>query len=135
MTVLIHAIHSFSYHRFDRTNFQFWLQKPTSNHKYNEPIDLSVRLRLKGGMADRQNRVGSKFGGGGVSSTQNAERHRKERLRQLALESAIPIPIIIVILDHYRHYLNLNLTVRLIWNHWQNLWKMKKYFQLPKCIM
>lgn len=38
-------------------------------------------------MADRQNRVGSKFGGGGVSSGQNAERERKERLRQLALES------------------------------------------------
>ena len=36
---------------------------------------------------DRQNRVGSKFGGGGVSSSQNAERERKERLRQLALES------------------------------------------------
>lgn len=36
---------------------------------------------------DRQNRVGSKFGGGGVSSGQHAERERKERLRQLALES------------------------------------------------
>ncbi|KAL7577604.1 hypothetical protein ACA910_015125 [Epithemia clementina (nom. ined.)] len=36
---------------------------------------------------DRQNRVGSKFGGGGVSSTQQAERERKERLKQLALES------------------------------------------------
>jgi splicing factor 3A subunit 2 len=36
---------------------------------------------------DRQNRVGSKFGGGGVSSSQNAERDRKERLKQLALES------------------------------------------------
>jgi len=31
--------------------------------------------------------VGSKFGGGGVSSSQNAERERKERLRALALES------------------------------------------------
>ena len=38
-------------------------------------------------MTDRQNRVGSKFGGGGVSSAQNSERERKERLRQLALES------------------------------------------------
>ena len=47
---------------------------------------ISLRLRLIGGM-DRQNRVGSKFGGGGVSSTQNAERERKERLKQLALES------------------------------------------------
>jgi splicing factor 3A subunit 2 len=36
---------------------------------------------------DRQNRVGSKFGGGGVSSSQNAERDRKERLKALALES------------------------------------------------
>eukprot|EP00977_Amphora_coffeiformis_P017982 scaffold6064_cov173-Amphora_coffeaeformis.AAC.11 len=36
---------------------------------------------------DRQNRVGSKFGGGGVSSSQNAERERKERLKRLALES------------------------------------------------
>jgi splicing factor 3A subunit 2 len=38
-------------------------------------------------MTDRQNRVGSKFGGGGVSSSQQAERERKERLRQLALET------------------------------------------------
>ncbi|GAX25895.1 splicing factor 3A subunit 2 [Fistulifera solaris] len=36
---------------------------------------------------DRQNRVGSKFGGGGVSSAQQSERERKERLRKLALES------------------------------------------------
>lgn len=36
---------------------------------------------------DRQNRVGSKFGGGGVSSSQQTERERKERLKQLALES------------------------------------------------
>jgi len=43
-------------------------------------------LRLLGGI-DRQNRVGSKFGGGGVSSSQNAERERKERLKRLALES------------------------------------------------
>lgn len=38
-------------------------------------------------MTDRQNRVGSKFGGGGVSSSQHAERERKERLKKLALES------------------------------------------------
>ena len=38
-------------------------------------------------MTDRQNRVGSKFGGGGVSSSQHAERERKERLRKLALET------------------------------------------------
>ena len=36
---------------------------------------------------DRQNRVGSKFGGGGVSSAQPSERERKERLKRLALES------------------------------------------------
>jgi splicing factor 3A subunit 2 len=36
---------------------------------------------------DRQNRVGSKFGGGGVSSAQQSERERKERLKKLALES------------------------------------------------
>jgi splicing factor 3A subunit 2 len=38
-------------------------------------------------MTDRQNRVGSKFGGGGVSSSQQSERERKERLKKLALES------------------------------------------------
>ena len=38
-------------------------------------------------MVDRQNRVGSKFGGGGVSSAQQTERERKERLRQLAMET------------------------------------------------
>ena len=47
---------------------------------------VSVRLRIRGG-TDRQNRVGSKFGGGGVSSSQNAERDRKDRLKRLALES------------------------------------------------
>jgi hypothetical protein len=36
---------------------------------------------------DRQNRVGSKFGGGGISSAAQTERERKERLKQLALES------------------------------------------------
>lgn len=36
---------------------------------------------------DRQNRVGSKFGGGGVSSSAQAERERKDRLKRLALES------------------------------------------------
>ena len=54
--------------------------------KTSQPQTVSLRLRLRGGV-DRQNRVGSKFGGGGVSSSQNAERERKERLKQLALES------------------------------------------------
>jgi splicing factor 3A subunit 2 len=49
-------------------------------------LTLSTSARLLGGI-DRQNRVGSKFGGGGVSSSQQAERERKERLKQLALES------------------------------------------------
>ena len=47
---------------------------------------FQLKLRIRGGM-DRQNRVGSKFGGGGVSSAQQSERERKERLRKLALES------------------------------------------------
>jgi Splicing factor 3a, subunit 2 len=47
---------------------------------------ISLRVRVRGGI-DRQNRVGSKFGGGGVSSEQQSERERKERLRQLALET------------------------------------------------
>lgn len=65
----------------DRESYKNFLSK-------NDPIVyLSLHLRLLGGMTDRQNRVGSKFGGGGVSSSQNAERERKERLRQLALES------------------------------------------------
>ena len=50
------------------------------------PRTLQLRLRLRGGM-DRQNRVGSKFGGGGQSSQQQSERERKERLKKLALES------------------------------------------------
>eukprot|EP00588_Corethron_pennatum_P003430 CAMPEP_0194293460 /NCGR_PEP_ID=MMETSP0169-20130528/47971_1 /TAXON_ID=218684 /ORGANISM="Corethron pennatum, Strain L29A3" /LENGTH=245 /DNA_ID=CAMNT_0039041969 /DNA_START=52 /DNA_END=789 /DNA_ORIENTATION=- len=37
-------------------------------------------------MADRQNRVGSKFGGGGPASQQETDRSRKDRLRALALE-------------------------------------------------
>lgn len=49
-------------------------------------IFLQLKCRVKGGM-DRQNRVGSKFGGGGVSSAQQAERERKDRLKRLALES------------------------------------------------
>lgn len=58
-------------------------------HNYQRLQDhstVSVQLRLLGGI-DRQNRVGSKFGGGGVSSSQNAERERKDRLKRLALES------------------------------------------------
>lgn len=47
---------------------------------------IHVHWRILGGM-DRQNRVGSKFGGGGVSSAQQSERERKERLKRLALES------------------------------------------------
>ena len=57
-----------------------------SNCQNEGPRFLQIRCRLRGGM-DRQNRVGSKFGGGGQSSQQQSERERKERLKQLALES------------------------------------------------
>jgi len=66
------------------------LSEPTSlsSSSSNSVVHyISLNLRLRGGMADRQNRVGSKFGGGGVSSGQQQERERKERLRQLALET------------------------------------------------
>jgi splicing factor 3A subunit 2 len=60
--------------------------EPNNFDRIAEGDTISIRLRLLGGI-DRQNRVGSKFGGGGVSSSQNAERERKERLKRLALES------------------------------------------------
>lgn len=69
----------------NRDNFHHLLS-PKNNGANNQMQTVSLRLRLRGGI-DRQNRVGSKFGGGGVSSSQNAERERKERLKQLALES------------------------------------------------
>ena len=56
------------------------------DNSFNNAIFIQLKCLGKGGM-DRQNRVGSKFGGGGVSSTQHAERERKERLKRLALES------------------------------------------------
>jgi splicing factor 3A subunit 2 len=62
----------------DEENYQTLLQQ--------QDATVSIQLRLLGGI-DRQNRVGSKFGGGGVSSSQNAERERKDRLKRLALES------------------------------------------------
>ena len=58
----------------------------TTTSTANRMIVLQLKCLGRGGM-DRQNRVGSKFGGGGVSSSQNAERERKDRLKQLALES------------------------------------------------
>jgi splicing factor 3A subunit 2 len=58
----------------------------SSRSSTSSPFHISMRLPILGG-TDRQNRVGSKFGGGGVSSNQHAERERKERLKQLALES------------------------------------------------
>jgi splicing factor 3A subunit 2 len=36
---------------------------------------------------DFQNRVGSKVGSGGVASTSESNRDRRERLRQLAMET------------------------------------------------
>lgn len=56
------------------------------NQDCTSPLHLTLRAPIVGGI-DRQNRVGSKFGGGGVSSSQQGERERKERLKQLALES------------------------------------------------
>ncbi|CAM9247011.1 unnamed protein product [Phaeothamnion confervicola] len=47
---------------------------------------VGIELRLVGGM-DFQNRVGSKFGGGGVMSESQANADRRERLRKLALET------------------------------------------------
>mmetsp|Transcript_8823 Transcript_8823/g.12404 ORF Transcript_8823/g.12404 Transcript_8823/m.12404 type:complete len:306 (+) Transcript_8823:47-964(+) len=47
---------------------------------------IDVSLRLFGGM-DFQNRVGSKFGGGGMMSEAQANIDRRERLRKLALET------------------------------------------------
>lgn len=61
---------------------QKFLESPSPETVYH----ISLRVRVRGGI-DRQNRVGSKFGGGGVSSEQQSERERKERLRQLALET------------------------------------------------
>jgi hypothetical protein len=61
-------------------NFCFSAEQAQQEHT------LQLRLRIRGGM-DRQNRVGSKFGGGGVSSSQQTERERKDRLKKLALES------------------------------------------------
>lgn len=60
--------------------------EPSNYRSVFEHPFVSLQLSILGGI-DRQNRVGSKFGGGGVSSSQNAERERKERLKRLALES------------------------------------------------
>jgi splicing factor 3A subunit 2 len=62
--------------------------KRRQSHQTRFPLYLTLNtsVRVLGGI-DRQNRVGSKFGGGGVSSGQQSERERKERLKQLALES------------------------------------------------
>ena len=76
----------------ERGNFCHWKDQlcyssedEESDFSHNIPT-FQLKVRGKGGM-DRQNRVGSKFGGGGVSSAQQSERERKERLKRLALES------------------------------------------------
>ena len=67
--------------------FQFYHNRLRTTTSTTSPmIVFQLKCLGRGGM-DRQNRVGSKFGGGGVSSSQNAERERKDRLKQLALES------------------------------------------------
>ena len=48
--------------------------------------EISLSAFIRGGQ-DSQDRVGSKFGGGGVMSADLSARDRKERLRQLALET------------------------------------------------
>jgi splicing factor 3A subunit 2 len=77
----------------DAASFPLSLSPPTvtppadSSTRYQTRLYyVQLKVRIRGGM-DRQNRVGSKFGGGGVSSSQNAERERKDRLKRLALES------------------------------------------------
>ena len=67
----------------DRSNYHTTL---LANTNHSPSLTISLQLRIRGGM-DRQNRVGSKFGGGGVSSSQQSERERKDRLRELALET------------------------------------------------
>jgi len=69
-----------------REYLHFITTHSSSTDMSNQLHHISLNLRLRGGI-DRQNRVGSKFGGGGVSSAQHSERERKERLRQLALET------------------------------------------------
>ena len=106
-----HAIMVSKRHRYDRSSvalkmhasrcrcppIQIWCEGKHMNPRAvtkllksrtrgDDPLYLSLRVPILGGI-DRQNRVGSKFGGGGVSSSQQSERERKERLKQLALES------------------------------------------------
>lgn len=69
-----------------REEYNRLVQSNDSGKCQRREFSVSLRFRLRGGI-DRQNRVGSKFGGGGVSSSQNSERERKERLKELALES------------------------------------------------
>ncbi|GFH56658.1 hypothetical protein CTEN210_13134 [Chaetoceros tenuissimus] len=69
-----------------RNEYEHLTQKFSESPSPETVHHISLRVRMRGGV-DRQNRVGSKFGGGGVSSEQQSERERKERLRQLALET------------------------------------------------
>jgi hypothetical protein len=55
--------------------------------KYSSSNSKGIDADNNKATMDRQNRVGSKFGGGGVSSAGQTGRERKERLKQLALES------------------------------------------------
>lgn len=70
----------------DRNEYGHLTQKFSESPSPETVYHISLRVRGIAGI-DRQNRVGSKFGGGGVSSEQQSERERKERLRQLALET------------------------------------------------
>lgn len=63
------------------------LQKTFKDYSFlKEGSTVYVLLRVLGGM-DFQNRVGSRPGGGGVASASQAKLDRRERLRQLALET------------------------------------------------
>ena len=70
----------------DKREYLQFIETHSASSEMSSPHHISLHLRVRGG-TDRQNRVGSKFGGGGVSSSQHSERERKERLRELALET------------------------------------------------
>ena len=60
--------------------------KTLRDYRVTPGATLRLALGLRGGI-DFQHRAGSKFGGGGVMSEQQAAADRKERLRKLALET------------------------------------------------
>ena len=63
----------------DKNQYHQFIQSYSPQTSINNSICIFLHLRIQGGI-DRRNRIGSKFGGGGVSSTQQSERERKERV-------------------------------------------------------